>query len=89
MNNEMNRKVFSIAAGMLMALSAQAQVSPMVLSENHAMVRLETGSKYVLLPVEEKAEIANVRVIGKDNQCTRRPNVRLAVDNVDYFVPWR
>ena len=68
-------------------LSAQAQVNPMVLSENHAMVRLETGCKYVLLPVEEKAENANIRIIGMENQCTRRPNVRLAVDNVDYYVP--
>jgi levanase/fructan beta-fructosidase len=74
-------------AALLTSLSAQAQVTPMVLSENHAMVRLETGCKYVLLPVEEKAENANIRIIGMENQCTRRPNVRLAVDNVDYYVP--
>ena len=73
-------------AALLMTMSAQAQELN-VLSENHAMVRLETNSKYVLLPVEEKAENASVRVIGKDNQATRRPNVRLAVDNVDYYVP--
>ena len=72
---------------MLMGLTAQAQVQPRVLGENHAMVRLESGSKYVLLPVEEKAENASVRVIGKDNQCLRRPNVRLAVDHADYYVP--
>lgn len=72
----------------MVTLSADAQVKPMVLSENHAMVRLETGNKYVLLPVEEKAENANVRVINSDNQTTRRPNVRLAVDNVDYYVPF-
>ena len=83
----MNRKVISIVAGMLMGLMAQAQVQPRVLGENHAMVRLESGSKYVLLPVEEKAENASVRVIGKDNQCVRRPNVRLAVDHADYYVP--
>ena len=70
-----------------MGLMAQAQVQPRVLGENHAMVRLESGSKYVLLPVEEKAENASVRVIGKDNQCVRRPNVRLAVDHADYYVP--
>ena len=87
MNNKMNRKVISIVAGVLMGLTAQAQVQPKVLGENHAMVRLESGSKYVLLPVEEKAENASVRVIGKDNQCVRRPNVRLAVDHADYYVP--
>ena len=79
--------MISIVAGALMGLTAQAQVQPRVLGENHAMVRLESGSKYVLLPVEEKAENASVRVIGKDNQCVRRPNVRLAVDHADYYVP--
>lgn len=83
----MKRTAISIVVALLTSLSAQAQVNPMVLSENHAMVRLETGCKYVLLPVEEKAENANIRIIGMENQCTRRPNVRLAVDNVDYYVP--
>jgi levanase/fructan beta-fructosidase len=87
MNSKMKRTAISIVAALLTSLSAQAQVTPMVLSENHAMVRLETGCKYVLLPVEEKAENANIRIIGMENQCTRRPNVRLAVDNVDYYVP--
>ena len=79
--------MITIVAGVLMGLTAQAQVQPNVLGENHAMVRLESGSKYVLLPVEEKAENASVRVIGRDNQCVRRPNVRLAVDHADYYVP--
>ena len=87
MNNNMNKKVISMVAAVLMGLTAQAQVQPKVLGENHAMVRLENGNKYVLLPVEEKAENASVRVIGKDNQCVRRPNVRLAVDHADYYVP--
>jgi levanase/fructan beta-fructosidase len=83
----MKRKIFFVVAAMLMTISADAQVKPMVLSENHSMVRLDNESKYVLLPVEEKAENASVRVINKNNQTTRRPNVRLAVDNVDYYVP--
>ncbi|MBR2775537.1 MAG: DUF4980 domain-containing protein [Prevotella sp.] len=82
----MKKTVMTMMAALLMTMSAQAQELN-VLSENHAMVRLETNSKYVLLPVEEKAENASVRVIGKDNQANRRPNVRLAVDNVDYYVP--
>lgn len=80
------KKIFFAMLAMLTALGAEAQ-KPQVLSENHAMLRLEQGCKYVLLPVEEKAEIANVRIVGKDNQCLRRPNVRLAVDNVDYYIP--
>ena len=85
MDSKMKRTVISIVATALMATSVLAQ--PKVLSDNHAMVSLERGSKYVLLPVEEKAENASVRVINKDNQTTTHPNVRLAVDNVDYYVP--
>ena len=85
MDSKMKRTVISIVATALMATSVLAQ--PKVLSDNHAMVSLERGSKYVLLPVEEKAENASVRVINKDNQTTTNPNVRLAVDNVDYYVP--
>ena len=81
----MKKVMTTIVAALLMSVSAQAQ--PKVLSDNHAMLRLESGSKYVLLPVEEKAENASVRVIGKDNQALRKPNVRLAVDHVDYYVP--
>ncbi len=84
----MNIKTAILTTAATMACTmAYAQTHPMVLSDNHAMVRLEQGKKLVLLPVEEKADIANVRVIGKGNHCTRRPNVRLAVDNVDYYVP--
>ena len=87
MNNKMKKVMSTIVAALLMTTSVQAQVQPKVLSDNHAMVRLESASKYVLLPVEEKAENASVRVIGKDNQTFRKPNVRLAVDHVDYYVP--
>ncbi len=83
----MKKTVFTMMATLLMTSSMQAQVEPQVLSDNHAMVRLEDGCKYVLLPVEEKAENASVRVISADNQSLRRPNVRLAVDHVDYYVP--
>lgn len=83
----MKKVMTTIVAAMLMAISAQAQVQPKVLGDNHALLRLEQGKKFILLPVEEKAENAQVRVIGKDNQATRKPNVRLAVDHVDYYVP--
>ena len=80
------KKIFFALLALLTAVGVEAQ-KPQILGENHAMLRLEQGRKYVLLPVEEKAEIANVRIVGKDNLCQRRPNVRLAVDNVDYYVP--
>jgi len=81
------KRVLMTMAMTLTAFGLATAQKPQVLSDNHAMLRMEQGKKYLLLPVEEKAENASVRIIGSDNQCTRRPNVRLAVDNVDYYVP--
>ena len=46
----MNRLMTLIAA-MILAVSAQAQV--MMLSEAHAMKRVNTNQRYLLLPVQE------------------------------------
>ena len=75
----------TIAAALLM-MSASAQVQPQILGDNHAMQPVTVDQKYLLLPVQEKEEFANVRVIA-DNQQVQNFNVRLAVDKVDYYVP--
>ena len=59
----------------------------MILGDSHAMLRLQKGSRYLLLPVQEKEEIANIAVLDGHNEMVQRLNVRLAVDRVDYFVP--
>ncbi len=66
---------------------AQGQVQPMVLGENHAMLKLEQGRKMLLLPVQEKEEIAAIAVLDGRNEMVKRLNVKLAVDKVDYLVP--
>ena len=80
-----------MAVLMLTVLStspAQAQAqSPMILGENHAMLRLEQGKRYLLLPVQEKEENAHIAVLDERNEMVKRLNVRLAVDKVDYWVP--
>ena len=81
-----SNKLLAIMTTAMMVATVQAQ-NPMVLGESHAMLRLEQGKKYVMLPVEEKAENASVRLVGKNNQIIRKPNIRLAVDNADYYVP--
>jgi levanase/fructan beta-fructosidase len=58
----------------------------MVLGDNHAMQRVDVSARYVLLPVEEREDMANVRVIVNNEQC-QSFNLRLAVDKVDYYVP--
>ena len=60
--------------------------APRVLSDNHAMLPVKVSGHYLILPVEEKQDIANVRVI-VNNEQKQTFNVRLAVDKVDYYVP--
>ena len=71
----------------MMVLSMAYAQNPMVLGENHAMLRLEQGKKLLLLPVQEKEENAAIAVLDGRNEMVKRFNVRLAVDKVDYFVP--
>ena len=78
-------KLLTLTAAVLVALSATA-LAPQILSDNHAMLRVDATSKYLLLPVQEKEEYAHLRVI-VDNEQTQAFNVRLAVDKVDYYVP--
>ena len=56
------------------------------LSSNHAMKRVKTADKYILLPVEEDENNAHIRVI-KDNQVVKEFNCKLAINKTDYSVP--
>ena len=76
----------TLMAVLLMAVTANAQ-NPMILGENHAMLRVMQGKRYLLLPVQEKEENAHIAVLDGRNEMVKRLNVRLAVDKVDYWVP--
>ena len=80
----MNR-IITLIAAVLMTMATYAQ-TPQILGESHAIQRIGVTSKYLLLPVQEKEEIANIRVI-VNNEQRQSFNVKLAVDKVDYYVP--
>lgn len=80
----MNR-IITLIAAVLMTMATNAQ-TPQILGESHAIQRIGVTSKYLLLPVQEKEEIANIRVI-VNNEQRQSFNVKLAVDKVDYYVP--
>ena len=86
MKMKQNRTIVCLIA-LLMAAGAPAQIAQKILGERHAMVKLETGKKYLLLPVQESQENAHIRVI-KNNQLVKTLNCQLAVDKVDYYVPY-
>ncbi len=79
-------KLLTLTALLSTAAPAAAQKAE-ILGNRHAMVRIDTPKKYLLLPVEEKEENAHIRVI-KDNQLVKTFNCRLATDKADYFVPY-
>lgn len=78
------KKLLTLIVMMVMCLSAGAQE---ILGDSHAMLRLQQGQRLLLLPVQEKEEIANISVVDSRNETVKRLNVRLAVDKVDYYVP--
>ena len=82
----MKQKLISLAASLLIATAASAQ-KPQFLGAGHAIIKVDTQKKYLLLPVEEKEENSHIRVV-KNNLLVATFNCRLAVDKVDYFVPF-
>ncbi len=83
---QMKKILLTIVAVVTMLLGASAQDKLQVLGKSHAMKRMEVTNKYLLLPVQEREENANIRVLVAGRQL-QSFNVRLAVDKVDYYVP--
>ena len=82
----MKKNVLAMMTLMLALVGASAQEKPQVLGKSHAMQRVEVKNKYLLLPVQEREENANVKVLVGGRQM-KSFNVKLAVDQVDYYVP--
>jgi len=72
----------------MLACVVKAQVKPIVLGDKHAMLKVKQGEKYLLLPVQESEDIAAIAVLNGQNDMAQRINVKLAIDRVDYYVPY-
>ena len=75
-----------IALGCTMTVQSQ---EVQFLSNNHSLYRIKSDNqskKYLLLPVQESAEVSNIKVIGSSRQL-KTLNVRLANNHIDYYVP--
>ena len=79
-------RLIQLAMLLLVTATAVAQ-QPQFLGAGHAMIKVDTDKKYLLLPVEEKEKNAHIRVV-MNNQLLKTLNCRLATDRVDYFVPF-
>jgi levanase/fructan beta-fructosidase len=82
------KKTLLMLMVMMMTLVAEAQVKPIVLGDKHAMLKVKQGVRYLLLPVQESEDIAAIAVLNSQNDMVQRLNVKLAIDRVDYYVPY-
>lgn len=83
------KKIFVSALVALCGFTASYAQQASLLSNNHCLYRISQESQNqecLLLPVQEDAEMANIKVIA-DNKQVKAFNVKLAKDHVDYFVP--
>lgn len=83
----MRKSILMLMVAVMVTL-AQAQVIPTVLGDKHAMLKVRQGEKYLLLPVQESEDIAAIAVLNGQNDMVQRINVKLAIDRVDYYVPY-
>lgn len=83
---------------LLLVLATSAALSTTAVAQNmhieqlandNALMRISQNetAKYLLLPIEEKSPEAEVKVI-VNNDLVRTLNIRLALNKVDYYVPF-
>ena len=61
------KKLLIMITILLMAANVKAQ-EVLILGDNHAMLKLDQGRKYLLLPVQEKEENAAIAVMARCGQ---------------------
>lgn len=81
----MKRNIISVLIALASIGTACAQETQF-LSNNHCLYRIQQDGKCLLLPVQESAEMSNIKVIAGNKQL-KSLNVRLAMNKVDYYVP--
>ena len=81
----MKRNILSVLIALASIGTACAQETQF-LSSNHCLYRIQQKDKCLLLPVQESAEMSNIKVIACNKQM-KSLNVRLAMNKVDYYVP--
>ena len=71
----------------IVAWAADGDVKVVDLGDGNALVRINPMQKYLILPVEDDANDVRVSVI-VDNELVETFDVRLAINKVDYTVPY-
>ena len=80
------KRLLTLMALMLPVLAGAQSLTVTHLSETHSMVQVGGTDRYILLPVQETAQEAQVKVLSNGN-VVLKANVSLAIDKTDYLVP--
>ena len=83
------KKIFISALLALCGLPYSYAQDVSFLNNSHCIYRISKenqGKKYLLIPVQENAEMANVKVIA-DNKQVKTINIKLANNHIDYLIP--
>lgn len=80
------KRLLTILALVLPVLAGAQSLSITHLSETHTMVKVGGKDRYVMLPVQENAPEARVKVLSNGTEVLGS-NVCLAIDKTDYMVP--
>ena len=80
------KRLLSILALVLPFFAGAQSLTVNHLSETHTLVQVNGKDRYVMLPVQETAQEASVKVLSNGN-VVLKANVSLAIDKTDYLVP--
>ena len=80
------KRLLSILALLLPVLAGAQSLTINHISDTHTMVKVSGKDRYVMLPVQENAPEARVKVLSNGNEVLWA-NVCLAIDKTDYLVP--
>ena len=82
----MSLVAMSLSAATITVLASEPGIKIEHLGTNNTFVRVDSDSKYLLLPVQESIDDATVKII-VDGKLERTLAVRMAKSKVDYTVP--
>ena len=80
------KRLFFVLALVLPFMAGAQSLTVHHLSETHTLIQVGGNDRYVMLPVQETAQEASVKVLSNGN-VVLRANISLAIDKTDYLVP--
>ena len=79
--------ILLLAIFILMSCSTVSRIT-VEHDEDKSLIHIDGRSRYLVLPIQDKTKTVSVRVKGADPSVPHM-DIRLAVDAIDYYVPFK